>query len=81
MQKQFQGIYEIDWDAEQQIVLAEPFMSYVVHDAVALAGRADACRTCIGAGPSSWRAAMTPSARTGATARMSTAGLHAHPRQ
>lgn len=41
MQKQFQGIYEIDWDAEQQIVLAEPFMSYVVHDAVALAGRGD----------------------------------------
>jgi len=41
MQKQFQGIYEIDWDAERQIVLAEPFMSYVVHDAVALAGRAD----------------------------------------
>jgi len=41
MQKQLQGIYEIDWDAERQIVLAEPFMSYVVHDAVALAGRAD----------------------------------------
>ena len=41
LQKQFQGIYEIDWDAEQQIVLAEPFMQYVVHDAVALAGRAD----------------------------------------
>jgi hypothetical protein len=36
-----QGIYEIDWDAEQQIVLAEPFMSYTVHDAVALAGKAD----------------------------------------
>ena len=41
MQKQFQGIYEIDWHAERQIVLAEPFMSYVVHDAVALAGKAD----------------------------------------
>jgi len=41
MQKQFQGIYETDWDAERQIVLAEPFMSYTVHDAVALAGRAD----------------------------------------
>ena len=41
MQKQFQGIYEIDWDAEREIVLAEPFMSYTVHDAVVLAGRAD----------------------------------------
>jgi len=34
------GIYETDWDARNQIVIAEPFMSYVVHDAVALAGRA-----------------------------------------
>jgi hypothetical protein len=41
MQKQFQGVYETDWDAEREIVLAEPFMSYTVHDAVALAGRAD----------------------------------------
>ncbi len=41
IQKQMQGIYEIDWDAKNQIVIAEPFMSYVVHDAVALAGRAD----------------------------------------
>jgi len=41
MTKQFQGIYEVDWDAEQEIVLAEPFMSYVVHDAVALAGQAN----------------------------------------
>lgn len=40
MQKQFQGIYEPDWDIETEIVLAEPFMSYTVHDAVALAGRA-----------------------------------------
>ena len=40
-QKQLQGIYEIDWDAEREIVLAEPFMSYAVHDAVALAGQAD----------------------------------------
>ena len=39
MQKQFQGIYEPDWDVENQIVMAEPFMSYVVHDAVALAGQ------------------------------------------
>lgn len=40
-QKQLQGIYAIDWDAEREIVLAEPFMSYVVHDAVAQAGKAD----------------------------------------
>lgn len=40
MEQQFRGIYEIDWDAEQQIVLAEPFMSYAVHDAVAQAGEA-----------------------------------------
>ncbi|MBV9280459.1 MAG: family 78 glycoside hydrolase catalytic domain, partial [Chloroflexi bacterium] len=37
---QLRGIYEIDWDAEREIVLAEPFMSYVVHDAVAMAGEA-----------------------------------------
>lgn len=41
IRKQIQGIYEIDWDAEREIVLAEPFMSYVVHDAVAQAGKAD----------------------------------------
>jgi alpha-L-rhamnosidase len=41
MQKQLQGIYETDWAAGREIVLAEPFMSYTVHDAVALAGRAD----------------------------------------
>ncbi len=31
----------VDWDAEREIVLAEPFMSYVVYNAVALAGKAD----------------------------------------
>ena len=30
-----------DWDVENAIVIAEPFMSYVVHDAVAQAGMAD----------------------------------------
>ena len=40
-EKQQRGIYEIDWDVENEIVMSEPFMSYVVHDAVALAGRAD----------------------------------------
>jgi len=29
------------WDVDQQVVLAEPFMSYTVHDAVAEAGMAD----------------------------------------
>ncbi len=35
------GGCEADWDVERQIVIAEPFMSYVVHDAVALAGLSD----------------------------------------
>jgi hypothetical protein len=35
-----EGRYDIDWDAQQQVVLAEPFMSYIVHDAVAAAGLA-----------------------------------------
>jgi hypothetical protein len=39
--EQSQGIYRIDWDVDHQIVLAEPFFSYVVHDAVAAAGQAD----------------------------------------
>jgi hypothetical protein len=34
-------LYEIDWDAEREIVLAEPFTSYTVHDAVALASKAN----------------------------------------
>lgn len=41
MQKQFMGIYEPDWDVEREIVIGEPFISYVVHDAVAAAGLAD----------------------------------------
>jgi hypothetical protein len=36
-----EGRYEITWDVEREVVLAEPFMSYAVHDAVALAGYAD----------------------------------------
>lgn len=39
--KQFMGIYEADWDVENQIVIGEPFISYLVHDAVAAAGLAD----------------------------------------
>ena len=39
--KQMMGIYEADWDTETQIVIGEPFISYLVHDAVAQAGLAD----------------------------------------
>jgi alpha-L-rhamnosidase len=37
---QMQGIQRIDWDAEREVVIAEPFFSYLVHDAVAAAGHA-----------------------------------------
>ena len=40
IEEQSRGIQRIDWDAETEVVLAEPFYSYVVHDAVAAAGRA-----------------------------------------
>jgi alpha-L-rhamnosidase len=39
-QQQMRGIYEPDWNVENEIVLAQPFMQYVVHDAVAKAGMA-----------------------------------------
>ncbi|MCX6016962.1 MAG: family 78 glycoside hydrolase catalytic domain [Chloroflexi bacterium] len=38
--RQMQGIYEADWDVENEITLAQPFMSYVVHDALAAADMA-----------------------------------------
>jgi alpha-L-rhamnosidase len=34
------GVQRIDWDVEREVVIAEPFFSYVVHDAVAAADRA-----------------------------------------
>jgi hypothetical protein len=40
MADQARGVQTIDWDVERQIVLAQPFFSYVIHDAVAQAGRA-----------------------------------------
>ncbi len=40
MRKQFMGIYEADWDTEREIVIGEPFISYLVHDAVVEAGLA-----------------------------------------
>jgi hypothetical protein len=41
LMKQMQGIYEADWDVDREITSAQPFMSYVVHDALAAAGMAD----------------------------------------
>src|SRR3954468_4684012 len=38
---QAEGVQRIDWDPEREIVLAEPFFAYAVHDAVAKAGRAE----------------------------------------
>jgi hypothetical protein len=55
------GPGEPTWDVEQEIVAAQPFYRYVVHDAVASAGRADAipslCRdwkTFLDRGETSW---------------------------
>ncbi|WP_223693452.1 alpha-L-rhamnosidase-related protein [Leifsonia poae] len=44
---QMRGVQRIDWDAERQIVIAEPFFSYLVHDAVAAAGHAGELVTLI----------------------------------
>jgi hypothetical protein len=35
------GALSIDWDVDREIVGAEPFRSYIVHDAVARAGRGE----------------------------------------
>lgn len=35
------GIQRIDWDAATETVVAQPFASFLVHDAFVLAGRAD----------------------------------------
>jgi hypothetical protein len=40
-EEQRRGVQRIDWDAEWEIVRAQPFFSYVVHDALARAGLAD----------------------------------------
>ena len=39
-EQQMKGIYAPDWDVETEVVLVQPFMQYVVHDAVAEAGMA-----------------------------------------
>ncbi len=41
IQKQFMGIYEADWDTDNEIVIGQPFISYLVHDALAEAGLTD----------------------------------------
>ncbi len=41
LRRQLDGVREVDWDVEREIVRAQPFASYVVHDAVARAGRSD----------------------------------------
>lgn len=37
----FRWSFEPKWDVQNQIVMAEPFMQYLVHDAVAMSGQAD----------------------------------------
>jgi hypothetical protein len=39
--EQMTGVQAINWDPEREMVIAEPFFSYAVHDAVARAGRAE----------------------------------------
>jgi len=55
------GHPEPDWDVERQMVAAEPFFRYVVHDGLARAGRADLIadlcrdwRVFLDAGETSW---------------------------
>jgi hypothetical protein len=55
------GYPEPDWDLEEQVVAAEPFFRYVLHDGLARAGRADLvadqCRdwaAFLDAGETSW---------------------------
>ncbi|MFF1571471.1 alpha-L-rhamnosidase N-terminal domain-containing protein [Leifsonia sp. NPDC058292] len=40
IEDQIRGVQRIDWDADREVVIAEPFYSYLVHDAVAAAGHA-----------------------------------------
>jgi hypothetical protein len=47
MQEQARGVQRIDWDPLEQVVRAEPFFSYVVHDAIAEAGRGDLLTTAM----------------------------------
>ena len=41
IRRQHMGIYEADRDVEREIVIGEPFISYLVHDAVAESGLAN----------------------------------------
>ncbi len=38
---QMRGVQRIDWDAREEVVSAQPFASFLVHDALARAGRVD----------------------------------------
>lgn len=38
---QVRGVQRVDWDAEAETVIAQPFASFLVHDACAKAGRPD----------------------------------------
>jgi alpha-L-rhamnosidase len=74
-----QGIYRIDWDVDREVVLAEPFFSYVVHDAVAAAGRAERLPELL----RRWSVcttASTPSASAGDGAHPSMPGAPHRPR-
>ncbi len=39
--EQMRGVQRVDWDAEREVVVAEPFAAHLVHDAYAAAGRPD----------------------------------------
>ncbi|MFT4210794.1 MAG: hypothetical protein QM626_02895 [Microbacterium sp.] len=38
---QLRGVQTVDWDADREVVVAEPFAASIVHDAYAAAGRPD----------------------------------------
>jgi hypothetical protein len=44
---QMRGVQTVDWDAEREVVVAEPFAAHVVHDAFEAAGRTDLVLTSI----------------------------------
>ena len=75
-----QGIYRIDWDVDREVVLAEPFFSYVVHDAVAAAGRSDLLPDLLRRWSVFLQTATTPSGSAGGGAHPSTPGAPHRPR-
>lgn len=71
---QWRGIQRIDWDVDHEIVRAQPFFSYVVHDAVARAGHGVRLVDLIRDWSVFLREATTPSASAGVGARPCTVG-------